>query len=78
MKKLAMAAIAFVLSSAAEAQQNPYVTPYAPYNYTPPPSQIVDPNGCPKYCSIPRSQLNPQGSVTSAQEPETSMHKVGR
>lgn len=78
MKKLAMAAIAFVLSSAAEAQQNPYVNPYAPYNYTPPPSQIVDPNGCPKYCNIPRAHLNPQTSAPAAQGQQMTVHKVGR
>ncbi|WP_424362810.1 hypothetical protein [Methylocystis parvus] len=71
---------AFVLATAASAQQNPYVTPYTtPYVYRPPTSLIVDPNGCPKYCGNPQPQVSSQGSFTTfSQEPDQAMHKVGR
>lgn len=81
MKRLtAVAAVATFLATAASAQQNPYVTPYStPYVYRPPPSQIVDPNGCPKYCGNPQPQVSSQGSfATLSQEPDQAMHKVGR
>ncbi len=69
------------LSSGAGAQiySNPYRTPYgSPSPYKPPPSQIVDPNGGPRYYGAPQTQVNPQALTTFSQEPNGFAHKVGR